>query len=82
MNRLKQELIGASASFQEVLRVTGLIAKLNVPVLILGETGSGKHSIAKHLHAQSNRSNFVNVNCRKFVRYNSAWQIMFRIYQS
>ncbi len=62
-HRQMPKLIGSSASFQEVLRVTGLIAKLNVPVLILGETGSGKHSIAKHLHAQSNRSNFVNVNC-------------------
>lgn len=59
----QHKLIGTSASFQEVLRVTGLIAKLNVPVLILGETGSGKHSIARNLHQQSKRCNFVNVNC-------------------
>ena len=62
-NRQKIELIGTSTKFQEVLRVTGLIAKLNVPVLILGETGSGKNSIARYLHEESKRNNFVNVNC-------------------
>ena len=62
-NRQKIELIGTSTKFQEVLRVTGLIAKLNVPVLILGETGSGKNSIARYLHQESKRNNFVNINC-------------------
>ncbi len=62
-NQQKIELIGTSTKFQEVLRVTGLIAKLNVPVLILGETGSGKKSIARFLHQESKRTNFINVNC-------------------
>jgi DNA-binding NtrC family response regulator len=41
------------------------VAKANVPVLVLGETGSGKEHVAISLHAQSSCSSgpFVVANC-------------------
>lgn len=42
-----------------------LLAKSDLPVLINGQSGSGKEIIARSLHQLSNRSNgpFVSVNC-------------------
>ncbi|GAA0425954.1 hypothetical protein GCM10009133_38140 [Cocleimonas flava] len=65
-NREKIKLIGNSTKFQEALRVTDLIAKLDVPVLVLGETGSGKESIARYLHEASKRNHLISVNCAAF----------------
>ena len=45
------------------MRVISLVSMLDVPVLILGNTGAGKKTIAKHLHTISNRSKLVVVNC-------------------
>lgn len=39
------------------------IATTNLPVLLLGETGTGKDVIARHLHGASGRGPFVPVNC-------------------
>ncbi|MFV0438698.1 MAG: sigma 54-interacting transcriptional regulator [Desulfopila sp.] len=42
-------------------------ACLDVPILVLGETGVGKEVVAKYIHKQSNRSNMpfvtVDLNC-------------------
>ncbi len=45
-------------------RVT-LVARADIPVLILGETGSGKEVVAREIHKQSRRENgpFLRVNC-------------------
>jgi transcriptional regulator with GAF, ATPase, and Fis domain len=58
-------LIGAGSGLKEVMRGVELVARSNAPVLILGETGSGKEVIARAIHAGSERSSgpFLRVNC-------------------
>jgi hydrogenase-4 transcriptional activator len=48
-----------------VLHGVEQVARSNAPVLILGETGSGKEVIARAIHARSARSTgpFLRVNC-------------------
>jgi len=51
-----------------MLRILELVLKIasdDIPVLIMGETGTGKEMIAKAIHQSSNRKNapFVAVNC-------------------
>ena len=59
------EIIGANFGLQEVMEKVRQVAKMNSPVLLLGETGVGKDVIANAIHYLSNRSNgpFVSVNC-------------------
>ena len=60
-----ENVIGQSREMQEVFELVRRIADSNVPVLILGETGTGKGLIARALHSESSRTNqpFVSVNC-------------------
>jgi DNA-binding NtrC family response regulator len=58
-------LIGRSAPMQEVHRLIEQAAATPAPVLIHGETGTGKELVARTLHELSARANgpFVAVNC-------------------
>ncbi|MEP9377950.1 sigma 54-interacting transcriptional regulator [Aquabacter sp. CN5-332] len=58
-------VIGASAPFQVAQALLRRAAPASVPVLLLGETGTGKEVFAKMLHAASARSQkaFVVQNC-------------------
>jgi two-component system response regulator HydG len=58
-------LIGASPAMQRVLGIIERVAKTDAPILITGETGSGKGAVARALHGESNRAAgpFVAVNC-------------------
>ena len=48
----------------ESVRMCEAAVRLQVPVLILGETGTGKELLARHAHASSERRGaFVPVNC-------------------
>jgi DNA-binding NtrC family response regulator len=53
-----------SRAMQEVLAVGGRVAASEVPVLLTGESGTGKSLIARWIHRHSARSNgpFVSVN--------------------
>jgi transcriptional regulator with GAF, ATPase, and Fis domain len=58
-------IIGAESGLRLVFERVHMVAPLDVPVLILGDTGSGKEIIARAIHVRSNRSKgaFIRVNC-------------------
>jgi transcriptional regulator with PAS, ATPase and Fis domain len=58
-------LVGRSPAFLAATRFLARMAKFDVPVLIEGETGTGKELVARVLHYQSARANrpFIPVNC-------------------
>ncbi len=60
--------VGESKQMKEVERLIALVAPSEVPVLILGETGTGKELAARAIHALSSRSanQFVAVNSSTF----------------
>jgi two-component system, NtrC family, response regulator HydG len=58
-------LIGDTPAIRAVIDIIERVADADVPVLITGETGTGKGIVARALHAESRRSGapFVTVNC-------------------
>lgn len=58
-------LVGNSPPMVELYKRIALAARSDSPVLILGETGTGKELVARSLHLFSRRRNrpFVPVNC-------------------
>ncbi len=57
-------MVGASASMQRVFDLATRVATADAPLLVLGETGTGKGMLARAVHAESKRSGaFVTVNC-------------------
>ncbi len=50
------EFIGESVAMQEVHRQVQQAASSDIPVLLLGETGTGKDLVAQAIHQQSRRS--------------------------
>jgi len=61
----KDALIGNSRAMQQVYKEIGRVASTSVPVLIRGETGTGKELVARALYQHSDRSSepFIAVNC-------------------
>jgi two-component system response regulator AtoC len=57
--------LGASPQMKRIQKQILHIASVNVPVLISGESGSGKEVIARmiHKHCESRSGPFVKVNC-------------------
>lgn len=57
-------LIGQSPAFQSLIRMMGRLSGSDIPVMIQGETGSGKELVARALHRHSPRSKgpFVAIN--------------------
>jgi two-component system response regulator HydG len=58
-------LVGQSAAVNELRTLIQRVANAPNSVLILGETGTGKESVARAIHAESDRRDaaFVAVNC-------------------
>ena len=58
-------LLGRSAAMQELFRVIDRIANTAAPVLITGETGTGKTLVAASIHQRSARASapMVTINC-------------------
>jgi two-component system response regulator AtoC len=57
--------IGTAASMREIQAITRKVGSSGEPVLIQGETGSGKEVLARELHRQSSRASkpFLKLNC-------------------
>jgi hydrogenase-4 transcriptional activator len=64
-DELRDTIVGSEAGLRPVMERVHLVARLDVPVLLLGETGTGKEVIARTIHEQSSRSRgpFIRVNC-------------------
>ena len=57
-------LVVSSEKMRELLNQALRYAMYNIPVLLLGETGTGKSMIAERIHKASKRTGkFVSVNC-------------------
>lgn len=56
---------GSSLTMKQVQKFAAIGAKNESPILITGETGTGKGVLAKWIHEQSSRAsgNFVEINC-------------------
>ena len=59
------EIVGRSAALRAVLHKVDQVAVTDAPVLLLGETGTGKELIARAIHVRSARSTrpLIAVNC-------------------
>lgn len=58
-------IIGSDTKFREIVKECLKVAKTDIPVLLTGETGTGKEVMAKALHTNSLRydKTFVSINC-------------------
>ena len=61
-----EELIGAAPDFRMALAIAAKSARSRLPVLIVGEPGSGKETIARAIHAASLRAKapMIEVDCK------------------
>lgn len=59
------EPVGRSPSFRRAVEMARAVAGSEAPVIILGETGTGKEVMARLIHRSSRRSSgpFVGLNC-------------------
>jgi transcriptional regulator with GAF, ATPase, and Fis domain len=62
---ISDTVVGATAGLRSVMERVEQVARTDAPVLILGETGSGKEVIARAIHAGSQRAAgpVVRINC-------------------
>ncbi len=58
-------IIGGDGGFSEIVKLVDLAASTDAPVLITGETGTGKDLVARTIHYKSpfRRSAFIEINC-------------------
>jgi two-component system, NtrC family, response regulator HydG len=58
-------IFGDSDAFKKILKQVALVAPTSYSVIIYGETGSGKESIAAEIHKRSKRSSkpFIAIDC-------------------
>jgi len=59
-------LVGKNPKMQEAYKLIGLLATNDVPALLIGERGTGKHLVARTIHFNSGRKEapFVSIDCR------------------
>lgn len=59
------DIVGVDKSFLHAVTMARLAAQSNSPIMLLGETGSGKEMFAQSIHNTSSRKDnaFVGINC-------------------
>jgi transcriptional regulator with GAF, ATPase, and Fis domain len=64
-NDITESVVGADSGLKDVMTRVEQVSRTDAPVLILGETGSGKEVVARSIHVKSRRSGgpFLRVNC-------------------
>lgn len=63
--RIQLGIVGDHAAMQRALEMGAMLAPSQAPILILGETGTGKELFARYIHRLSGRprETFVPMNC-------------------
>lgn len=63
--QLPEPLVGYSAAMEEIRFLISKVAPTGVPVLIIGESGTGKNVVARQIHGQSLRCDIpmITKNC-------------------
>jgi DNA-binding NtrC family response regulator len=61
----QDSIVGQSEPMQEVFKLIGRVSHSDAPVMITGESGSGKELVARAIHHYSQRSahDFLAINC-------------------
>ncbi len=57
------DLVAESSLMQTTLAMAEKVAPTMFPVLITGETGTGKEVLARYIHDRSGRERFISLNC-------------------
>jgi len=62
---LSEDVVGGQTGLKHVMERVELVATSDVPVLILGDTGTGKEVVSRAIHARSRQAGgpFIRVNC-------------------
>ncbi|HTR60836.1 MAG TPA: sigma-54-dependent Fis family transcriptional regulator [Candidatus Binataceae bacterium] len=64
----EREIVGTGPAMEQVFKLIGSAASSSIPVLIEGETGTGKELVARAVHQASDRAAapFIAINCAAF----------------
>src|SRR5579862_9230653 len=63
----KPLLVGQSPRIRNVLRMVEKLGRCRWPVLLLGETGTGKEVVARSIHSVNPTGSFVPIDCSSLV---------------
>lgn len=61
----RDDIVGQSEAMQQVFKMIGRVAASDAPVMVTGESGSGKELVARAIHNYSTRNerSFLAINC-------------------
>jgi len=65
VEQYRDDIVGQSEAMQSVFKMVGRVAMSDAPVLVTGESGSGKELVARAIHNYSERSKkpLLAINC-------------------